>query len=198
MFYQAEKTSCSTLIDEKNLKQEPLLPSSNCNNLKSEITSNNKPEYTTLQSTLTPPSSASSSSSTSSTVSTKKYSTTNYTSSSSKRKLSDPTSKSTQNLHQKPICSEYLNSKCLLYIYYKGDMLSVIDDHFKKSFSTRTTKSVSTRKSRQKFNNSTNNAGVVGEKDSGHQNTWHQYGKASLSNLDLSGKRFIYFYKSSF
>ena len=35
--------------------------------------------------------------------------------------------------HKKPVYSEFLSSKCILYIYYKGDVIFAIDDHFKKS-----------------------------------------------------------------
>ena len=34
----------------------------------------------------------------------------------------------------KPFYSEYLNAKCVLYVYFKGDILTAIDDHFQKSF----------------------------------------------------------------
>ena len=120
MFYQGDKSSCS---DEKNIiKQEPNIPN---NNLK--VSPNEKLEYTTLiHSNLTPPSSASSTSSTSSNGSNKKYQNNNNNNnnfmttqaSNSKRKLSEH--KTSSNMYnQKPIYSEYLSSKCLLYIYYK-------------------------------------------------------------------------------
>lgn len=90
------------------IKQEPNIPTQ-------------KLEYTTLMhSNLTPPSSASSTSSTSSNASSKKYSNSYLTHTSqptTKRKLNDQKSNNIYN--QKPIYSEYLSSKCLLYIYYK-------------------------------------------------------------------------------
>ena len=43
--------------------------------------------------------------------------------------------------HQKPVYSEFLSSKCILFIYYKGDISLVIDDHFKKSISLSAAKS---------------------------------------------------------
>ena len=33
----------------------------------------------------------------------------------------------------KPIYSEYLNAKCVLYVYFKGDIMTAIDDHFQES-----------------------------------------------------------------
>ena len=56
-----------------------------------------------------------------------------------KRKSSDAQNKSSihsDNISTKPYFSEYVNPKCMLYIYYKGDVLNIIDDHFKKSFNS--------------------------------------------------------------
>ncbi len=141
MYYQPEQPKATTITttDESKakpaqasaVKQEPHTPSKQS----MEASSGSKLEYTTLQPTLTPPSSASSSaSSTSSSGSSKnKYpsfapahqqhqpqqqsSNSSSSQSPSKRKLTESKS------HQKtPVYSEYLNSKCLLYIYYKASV----------------------------------------------------------------------------
>jgi hypothetical protein len=45
------------------------------------------------------------------------------------------TSSSSGHLYQhKPVYSEMLSSKCVVFIYYRGDLAVVVDDHFKKSF----------------------------------------------------------------
>lgn len=81
-------------------------------------------------------------------------STNNYTisnqeqSQSIKRKSTEPHQASSYNpknaYYQKPVYSEILSSKCILYIYYKGDLTSIVDDHFKKSMNVNATKSSAT------------------------------------------------------
>ena len=104
---------------------------------------------------LTPPSSTSSSSSLSSLCSTGSIITnnsnkkSNYNNNSerhlpnSKRKLNgcyhsinneQSMTNSATATTTKPLYSEYLNTKSILYVYFKGDVLNAIDDHFKKSF----------------------------------------------------------------
>lgn len=118
-------------------KQTAIMQSGLADHLNQE--SNTKLEYTTLKATLTPPSSSASSTTSSSSSSSidliKKLNSSHVN---SKRKLGIEQKVSPDNFNnsQKPVYSEYFNSKSLLHIYYKGDMLSVIDDHFKKSFNS--------------------------------------------------------------
>jgi hypothetical protein len=107
-------------------------------------------------STSTSPSASSSTSSTSATN--RKYSYQEHTQQpSAKRKTTDHhhahhhhshhkninshSSSSQQVYHQKPVYSEFVSSKCILFIYYKGDLSYVIDDHFKKSMTLSANKS---------------------------------------------------------
>jgi hypothetical protein len=46
----------------------------------------------------------------------------------------------------KPLYSEYLNTKSILYVYFKGDVLNAIDDHFKKSFNLNKSTTCSNKK----------------------------------------------------
>ena len=104
-------------------------------------------------STSTSPSASSSTSSTSTTN--RKYSYQEHTHQpSAKRKTTDhhhhshhkninshSSSSQQQVYHQKPVYSEFVSSKCILFIYYKGDLSYVIDDHFKKSMTLSANKS---------------------------------------------------------
>jgi len=186
MFYHTDKTECLTSLNEdKNIvKQEPHIPNKQTTNGKTSSLSsvvvaglhlhdsNSKLEYATLQPTLTPPSSASSTtSSTSSNCSAKKF-TQPYN---NKRKLGvDQKTHAIYSNSQKPVYSEYLNSKCLLYIYYKGDVLSVIDDHFKKSFNSNQSNSTcSGSKTRvSKASRQTNRSNTAEHQVKGHLAAW--------------------------
>ena len=55
--------------------------------------------------------------------------------------VSSSSSSQQQVYHQKPVYSEFVSSKCILFIYYKGDLSFVIDDHFKKSMTLNAAKS---------------------------------------------------------
>jgi trimeric autotransporter adhesin len=64
-----------------------------------------------------------------------------HSSSSSSSSLSS--SSQHQVYHKKPVYSEFVSSKCILFIYYKGDLSFVIDDHFKKSITLNAAKASS-------------------------------------------------------
>lgn len=93
---------------------------------------------------ITPPSSASSSSSSlnsSASPSNKKYNQADRHHMPSAKKRATINKHLHLNHHHhmnqlKPQYSEYLNAKCVLYVYFKGDILTAIDDHFQKSFSS--------------------------------------------------------------
>ncbi|CAF0710596.1 unnamed protein product [Brachionus calyciflorus] len=72
----------------------------------------------------------------------------NSSKTSSKRKSTEPHQPSSYNpknsFHHKPVYSEIVSSKCILYIYYKGDLTSLVDEHFKKSINLSASKSSAT------------------------------------------------------
>ncbi|RNA08294.1 hypothetical protein BpHYR1_043609 [Brachionus plicatilis] len=163
MFYRGEEilsanskntpsTTCSNttnqIIDDKNLIlndfttniQQNLITNSSSQESQKNI-SNSCNQFSNSPK---PSSSSSSSSST----------TNNYTipnqeqAQSIKRKSTEPHQPSTYNpknaYYQKPVYSEILSSKCILYIYYKGDLTSIVDEHFKKSMNASASKSSAT------------------------------------------------------
>ena len=101
-------------------------------------------------STSTSPSASSSTSSTSTSATNRKYSYQEHTEPPSAKRNrhshhknvnSHSSSSQQQVYHQKPVYSEFVSSKCILFIYYKGDLSYVIDDHFKKSMTLSANKS---------------------------------------------------------
>ena len=61
----------------------------------------------------------------------------NSTTSSNSNNSNHSNSNNFQIISTKPIETQYVNSKCAMYIYYKVDLATAIDDHFKKSFNTK-------------------------------------------------------------
>lgn len=156
---------------------------------------------------LTPPSSASSSSSLSSSSSSSSINNSSSSSSKKYKRKSNGTfhsnfssAKLTQNLANtssttntatptsitKPFYSEYLNSKCIINVYFKGDILSAIDDHFNKSFSLKSLKSNQI----YSINNSNNNNNNSNNTNVSYQNEfyWSPSNSNSLSNTSNTNK----------
>jgi hypothetical protein len=76
--------------------------------------------------------------------------------------------------HKKPVYSEFVSSKCILFIYYKGDLSFVIDDHFKKSITLNAAKASSASISPLSLSSSSSSASTSPSSKSSLKSSLHK------------------------